>query len=75
MDSDGMMTAGFYAVDGELLLYGATAVWLPDGMVLYANDPPAESIQGWKWFPSEYDARAAYGLPEPVVEDNQYLMP
>jgi len=62
MDGDSM-TSGFYAIDGDSLLHGATTVWLPDGTVLHAEDPPTEPVNGWTWFASEEDARIAYGLP------------
>ena len=56
------MTSGLYAVDGDLLLHGKT-VWLPDGTVLHADNPPAEPVNGWAWFANEKDARIACGLP------------
>ena len=58
-----MMTLGFYAINGDQLLYAQSTVWLPDGTILRASDPPAEPYNGWSWFASELEARIAYGLP------------
>ena len=59
----GSMTSGFYAIDGDSLLYGPTTVWLPDGQILSHENPPSEPVAGWQWFDSEDAARIAYGLP------------
>lgn len=68
------MTSGLYAINGDSLLYASATVWLPDGTILHADDPPAEPVNGWAWFASEDDARIAYGLP-PVKRssDDQML--
>jgi len=63
------MSAAFYKLDNEQLLYAPNSV-LHATYELHANlhATYAYPIDGWTWFESDTAARAYFGLPEPEPE-------
>jgi hypothetical protein len=61
------MTAGFYKLEGAVVLYSPTVTVGP-GYMLVADERHeyTEPIDGWWWYNSEEEARAALGLPAPA---------
>jgi hypothetical protein len=57
-----MNTAGFYKLDGDLL-YAPNFV-VNANYELYADNPEdrLREVDGWKWFDTEAEAIAYYGL-------------
>ena len=64
---------GLYKLENNDLLYAATAVYYPDGSILNVEDlkQSNETIDGWKYFETEEDARQYYNL-QPKNNDNNY---
>lgn len=57
------MSAGFYKLDlaGQRLVYAEKSVIGP-GFKLDSENPPAEEVNGWKWFESDIDAYTYHGM-------------
>ena len=64
-------TAGFYKYE-EPSLHHAPNYVLDNQFSLYkeTKDDNAYPIDGWYWFDSVEEAKAFYGIPEPVVEES-----
>lgn len=58
--------AGFYKRDGDRLLYASTAVFSPS-YTLRVSERGTYTLphDGWDFFETEAEARAAYSLPKP----------
>lgn len=64
-----MDTAGFYKLDGELLLHGPNFVLNANFELKRENkDQYNYPIDGWYWFDSVEQAREFWNIPEPTVE-------
>lgn len=57
------MSAGFYKLDlqGQRLIYAENSVVGPN-FTLDKNNPPAEAVNGWKWFDSDVDAYTYHNM-------------
>jgi hypothetical protein len=51
-------TSGFYAIEGETLLYAPNFVYFPDKTTLLREnkDNYEYPVKGWYWFDTENDA-------------------
>lgn len=64
-----MNEAGFYKNESGTLLFGPTFV-LNATYELRADNPAdrTRTVDGWAWYDTEAEARAALGLVEPTLE-------
>ena len=69
-----MDTSGFYSTEWQedstqMLLYAPNFVYGPDYELVRAlHLEYSYPVHGWRWFSTEADARAYYGIPEIVSE-------
>lgn len=62
-------SSGFYKNDNGTLLFGPTQITGPDYDLLIINYTEyTYPVDGWSWFESEEEARAALGFPSKLEE-------
>jgi hypothetical protein len=68
---------GLYKHDGDLM-YAAISVNYPNGKVLTVSDyegREGEIYDGWYWFNTRDEAKAALGVSDPVLPKPKIEMP
>ena len=65
-------TAGFYKYEEPSLHHGPNYVLAPEYELLKeTKDDHTYPIDGWYWFDTIEEARAFFGIPEPIVEESE----
>lgn len=65
-------TSGFYKYEELTLHHGPNYVLAPEYELLKeTKDDHTYPIDGWSWFDTIEEARAFFGIPEPIVEESE----